>query len=68
MQKKGGPTPTTVTITINIATGNKHEGNSEVKVNLYEHQLENLLFASQQPDLTTLVAEALKDYDERNSK
>ena len=32
---------TTITVTINIATGNKHEGNSEFSINIPENYIED---------------------------
>ena len=58
-------TTTTITISVNIATGHANEGNSSFSVNVDSKYLD-YLDIGRQVKINTLVAEALVDYKVNN--
>ncbi len=59
-------TQTTVTITVNIATGNRYEGNAELKINVPEEHLKYLDGGKFSKDIKELIASAVVEYQAKN--
>lgn len=57
---------TTITITVNIATGNKYEGNAEFRINIPENHLPYINPTSFKNELAQMITEARKQYEENN--
>ena len=57
----------TITITVNIATGNKYEGNAEFKMNLKEQHLRHLDRNQLATELDEMINLALIDYQAANN-
>lgn len=57
---------TTVTITVNIATGNKNEGNYGIRLDVDESSLRGLDPAPHYLNLTQLIQAAVEDYYKKN--
>ena len=57
---------TTITITVNIATGDKREGDAEYKVNGPEEMLPHIDLTVFEDVITELIKEALADYITNN--
>ena len=56
----------TITITVNIATGNMYEGNAEFKLNLPEKHIQHLDRNKLASELNTLFDEACAEYESQN--
>lgn len=59
---------TTITITVNIATADKYEGNAEFSLSIDERYLPYLSEAALSNELGKLIGEARKEYESKNSK
>ena len=58
----------TITITVNIATGNKYEGNSEFKINIPEKYFKYIDRNKLASELDILIDKALVDYGKSNGE
>ena len=58
----------TVTITVNIATADKYEGNAEFKLNIPERHFKHIDRNKLASELDTLIDKALVDYGKSNGE
>jgi hypothetical protein len=57
---------TTITISVNISTGNKYEGNSNYSLDIPEYHLMNLNPESFNAEVAKIILEARDEYCKRN--
>lgn len=65
---KNTDAPVTITISINLAAGDKWEGNAEFRTIAKESELKFETFGYMNQDFEKVIKEAINDYFERNNR